>query len=300
LATTFLTPEPGSTRAGPWLWVVRIGALLPVLAAVAGSVKAWVPGLANICSDDASLIAVALIGMAVPYVVCLRYLWGDSIKKGLAWAVITGGFWAFLTLLIVIFHSMMGSSVVALMVSLVTLSQVVFAGAAIKVYYAMPEEEDDRRILWDQIPSFVIYGALVVILGVWGPGLLPSHSARRQALAVQSLRRIVGAESVYRQRYGEGYSRTLQSLGPPPAGESPNAFGAGLLDGVLAQGRGCDYSFTYTPGATGAQSEINAFTVASEPSEAACRVCARFFTDETGVIHRTMEDHPATRDDQKA
>jgi hypothetical protein len=117
-------------------------------------------------------------------------------------------------------------------------------------------------------------------------------------LAVQGLHKIVAAESVYRQRFGKGYSPTLQFLGPPSAGESPNAFGAGLLDGVLAQGRVCDYSFTYTPGATGAQSEINAFTVTSEPSEAACPVCARFFTDETGVIRWTGEIRSATVKDR--
>jgi hypothetical protein len=104
LTTTPLTPEPGSKGVGPWLWVVRVGALLPVSAAVAGSVKAWAPGLANPCNGLAGPIAVGLIVVAVPYVVCLRHLWGESIKKGLAWAVITGGYWAFLTLLIVIYH----------------------------------------------------------------------------------------------------------------------------------------------------------------------------------------------------
>jgi hypothetical protein len=257
-----------------------------------------VPGLADPCSADASPIAVALIVVAVPYVVCLRRLWGDSIKKGLAWAVITGGFWAFLTLLIVIFHSMMGSSVVAWIVSLVTLSQVVFAGAAIKTYYAMPEEEDDRRILWDRIPSFLIYAALVVILGVWGPGLLPSRQARKQALAVRSLRKIVAAETSYRERFGKGYSPRLQSLGPPTPGEPPNASGAGLLEGALARGRGCDYSFTYTPGPVGEGGEIAAFTVTAEPRDAACAGCAHYFTDETGIIRWTGESRPATAKDR--
>jgi len=294
LATTFLTPESGSTGAGPWLRVVRVGALLPVLAAVAGNVWAWVPGLANPCRGDAGPIAVALAVVAVPYVVCLRHLWGQSLKNGLAWAVITGGFWTFITLLIVLYHSTIGSGTVALIVSLVTLSQVVFAGSAIKTYYAIPEEEDDRRILWGRIPPFVVYGALVIILGVWGPALLRSRVARYQALAVQSLRRIVLAETIYRERYGKGYSPMLQSLGSPSAGESPNASGADLIDDVLARGRRCDYTFMYTPRPTAVRGEITAFTVTSEPSDGACSGCNRYFTDESGVIRWTRENRPAT------
>jgi hypothetical protein len=134
-----------------------------------------------------------------------------------------------------------------------------------------------------------------VLCGVACPGL---HSSPRsnQGSAVGALRTIHTAEETYRETYKKGFSEALGALGPPKSGEGATASAADLVYGELASGKTRGYTFEYRPGARDASGIVKAFTVSAR-SPAPGRCGANLFTDETGVIHQTNENRPATAKD---
>jgi hypothetical protein len=282
-----------------WLWVVRIAALVPVLAVVAYNLRVWVPAVRVGCAEDHRPVALSCAILAIPYLVCLLHLWGKSLKKGLAWAVVTGGFWFALSFLIFVRNILLGWSRVTVATGVLWLWHAVFAGAAIGVYYSLPHEDDDGRILWGRILRFVPYIAAVFLTLLTLAGLLRSRIAAAQAVAVSAMRTIQQAELAYQEQFKSGFSPALRSLGPPAPGESPGAAGAGLIDEALARGEKGGYAISYKPGTRDSAGQITAFTITAAPSDSTCADWQRFFTDESGVVHGTIENRPARRDDPK-
>jgi type IV pilus assembly protein PilA len=288
-----------SAIAKGWLWVVRIAALVPALAVVAYNVRVWLPAVRVGCADDHRPAAMACVVLAIPHFVCLRYLWSKSLKLGLAWAVVTGGFWFALPFFIFTQNIAFGLSRVVVAMGVLWLWHATLAGAAIRLYYSLPREDGDRRILWGRILRFVPYIAAVFMILFALPGLLRSRIAAAQAAAVGALRTIHMAEEAYQEQFKSGFSPTLRSLGPPAPGEPPGTSGAGLIDEKLAAGERSAYTLTYHPGPPDSAGRIAAFTITAAPSDSACTGWQRYFADETGVVRWTPEDRPATRDDPK-
>jgi len=289
----------GSPIAKRWLWVVRIAALVPALAVVAFNVWVWAPWFKSVCAADYGPIAVAFVILAIPYFVCLRCLWGKSLKKGLAWAVVSGGFWFAFPFFIFVLNVADGVSRVTVATGVLWLWHAALVGAAIKAYYSLSREDDDGKILWGRILRLVPYIAVVFVILVNLPGLLRSRVAAGRAAAVGNLRKITTAESIYQDRFKKGYSPTLRSLGPPGAGEAASASAANLIDELLAEGTKSEHKFTYTPAPADMDGAIASFTVTAAPSDSACTEWRRFFADETGAVRWTQENRPATRGDPK-
>jgi hypothetical protein len=214
----------------------------------------------------------------------------EQVKRGLAWAVVSGSFWGGIALLLLVLvngkdpPTAIGGTVVAL-------SQGVLVGCAIKTYSTMARAPGDGRILGGRILLFVPYLIFVVMLN--SASGVPSRRAASQASAVGSLRTINTAEATYRQEYLRGYSRTLEVLGPSPKVPSPDASGADLIDELLARGRHGDYVFTYTAGPPNPAGEISSYALTADP-DPPCTGWNHYFTDETGVIRQTQENRPAT------
>jgi hypothetical protein len=144
---------------------------------------------------------------------------------------------------------------------------------------------------------------LAVVLGVLllstalsaqeAPGV-PSHE--NQLAAVGSLHSINTAEAYYAKEYGKGFSSTLAALGVPPDGTKVSATAAGLLNNSLTGGTKNNFVFKYSAGPQDADGKITAYTVTAQPVTWQKGVKS-FFTDQTGVIRGTDQNHPPTASD---
>jgi hypothetical protein len=282
-----------------WLWVVRILLLIPIIFAVAYAIWSFVPGLKGPCPEDTRAGAVNSLVLAAPFALSAWHLWRISLKKGLAWAVVTGGFWFGICVLVTVGDVLSGVSTGTIIWGSLALSQGALAAAAIKTYYSMAREKSDRRILLNRVLLFVPYLVVLVLAAAQMPSVLQRLIWIRPGVASQvgCLRTINTVEETYRATYKKGYSPTLKALGPPPNGAPVSATAASLIDPVLASGQRAAYTFTYTPGPLNSVGEITTYTLTAVPSDAGCTDWNRYFTDETGLIRATQENRPATAQD---
>ena len=280
-----------------WLWVVRLLLLIPMILAVSHTIWSFVPGLKGPCPDDTRANAVVLLVVAAPFALSEWHLWRKSLKKGLAWAVVTGGFWFGICVLGVVLDVLSGVSTGTIIWGSLALSQGALAGAAIKTYYSMAREKSDRRILLNRALRLVLYPVVLVLAAVQMPSIFPPRIRPGQASAVGCLRTINTAEETYRATYKKGYSPTLKALAPPSNGAPASPAAAGLIDDVLASGRKTGYTFTYTPGPVNSAGQITTYSVTAVPSDPTCTQWGRHFTDETGIIRQTLDNRPATAQD---
>lgn len=117
----------------------------------------------------------------------------------------------------------------------------------------------------------------VVLLAISVPNMLRSRMAANEASSVGSLRAINAAAETYNEKYGH-YPRSLKELGPSPSGQASED-GAGLIDGVLAQGEKSGYRFSYEP-APG-----SGYRVDAEPQQAGSSGMRHFSTGQNGVLN---------------
>jgi hypothetical protein len=158
--------------------------------------------------------------------------------------------------------------------------------AAIRAYYLMQRDTEDRKILLWRLG--IALSVLMVCLAV--PQLLVSKKiVAPEAAAIAYLRTINVAQTVYAQSYPEkGFAVSLRDLGPSP--------GAELIDAVLASGRKADYVITMyaCPDRDG---RVTRYTVVARPEYFGRHATRSFLTDETGLFHMTSENRPPTRQD---
>ena len=131
-----------------------------------------------------------------------------------------------------------------------------------------------------------------------------------EELVILELRTIKAACDAYEATYERGYPRSLAELGPypnPPRSpreirehfnEPPkmDAHHAGLIDEVLASGKGSGYLIIYEPVAEGART-VKKYTVSARPESYGRTGLRSFYLDQTGLISATTENRPATDDD---
>lgn len=291
-------------RLRPWVWVLRVLAVISVLcagAALVSDLKQFVRfGMLDWRGSIILLGGILVYGSV---------LWGlrrpsdSQIKTGLAVAV-GASVTLFALFIAAAFpevyqpsgESYRASSLLGtFLLWVLALTQAAYAGSGVKVYYLMKREPGDLRRL------FAAFGTVVVCAVFWGYST--SYAIRRehqhaypQASAVASLRTINTSEIAYASTYG-GYSPNLAVLGPPPEGKPPTATAADLIDELLARGVKNRYHFTYKPGPPDAKGQITSYTVCAQPIERSEHLRRSFFTDESGVIRQTDENRCATAQD---
>jgi len=146
------------------------------------------------------------------------------------------------------------------------------------------------------IELLIVVAIILIIAAIAIPNLLRSRIAANQASAVGSLRTLNTAEVTYATTYNTGYSSTLGDLGPAPAGGSPVATAAGLVDEVLsgslagtataATSSKSGYTFTYTPGGTDTSNKINTYYFTAAPISVGTTGTNFYYTDQSGVIRQ--------------
>jgi hypothetical protein len=170
------------------------------------------------------------------------------------------------------------------------------AAIAIRVYYLMKPEPEDKRTLAKGFGGAIF---CLFLTALFMPNLIDGHhrGSRNEASAVGSLRSINTGEVTYASTYGKSFSPTLTALGPPAQGIQRSADAADLIDSLLAGGQKSGYNFIYTPGPRDAQGRIVRYTVVARPATPGVSGQRSFFTDETGVLRATLDDRPATVSD---
>ena len=275
-------------------------ATIPIILAVGYTSWAHTPRLWRGCSEELSMIATALWLMTPPYLSCLVHLLGKSpqrLKKGLAWAVVAGGFWGGAALILVIAWVSEANWSDAGIAMLFTMSQIALVTCAMRTYYSGSREAGDFAVLAKRgllfVPCLVFFAMSFFAL----PDLYATKRQGLAASAADALRKINSAEASYARVYSLGFSTTLAALGPPTGGAAPNASAAALMGRELASGAQFEYTFRYTPGARDGTGKVTTYTLTAMPREPQCTLWKRFFTDQTGKIHVTEENRAATGDD---
>jgi type IV pilus assembly protein PilA len=142
------------------------------------------------------------------------------------------------------------------------------------------------------IELLIVVAIILIIAAIAIPGLLHSRMAANEASAVENLRAIVTAATVYSSTWDNGYPPTLGALGG--AGTAATCDGALLLDNLITSPpyQKSGYMFGYTPvgapvtaptgcGAPGS----NAYLTTATPTSFGYTGQRSFCSDTPGVIH---------------
>lgn len=136
------------------------------------------------------------------------------------------------------------------------------------------------------IELLIVVAIILIIAAIAIPSLIQSKMSANEASAVQTVRDINTAESVYSIQYGAGFSQNLAALGGTSG--TPSSSNALLIPDPVAQtGTKSGFLFLYVvtgnngPGGTPSNYTVNANPVA--PGSTGRRW---FFTDETMVIRQ--------------
>ena len=288
-----------------WARAVHTTALVSLLLAVGPS---FVPIIAPSAMGEAPFFAALLTcPLGLVYLGILWSLRVHNHERGLAGAVAVS-----LPAKIVAwtgyFFLSLGGGAQWLLVwfQLLALTQLALLASAIGARYTIrPEPPHGRRPLrgigYGLVFAFLLY---VFLLGIVFGGWRGNWPASNQASAVGTLRRIHEAARTYKETYGNGYPLDRRILRPPPPGTEPDCNSAGLIDPGLASGQRYGYVLEYWPGpraetpATGCVPGVQSYTITARPAQFRRSGTSSFFVDQTGLIHFTSEDRPATAADQ--
>jgi hypothetical protein len=112
----------------------------------------------------------------------------------------------------------------------------------------------------------------------------------------------------YDSQYHHGYPTTLKVLGKPPSWASLSAEHAGLVDDKIPGNEFADdgscisngsYRITYQPGPIDGKGRITHYLLSARPLEFGKTGKRSFVIDDSGEIHSTEEDRPASFSDPK-
>ena len=284
-----------------WLAVTRVLAAVPVVGVLGFVIWECLPASGKVCSEQVSAVTGATILLGtLPFAISFGHLLGKTasrLKTGLAWAVIAGCFWGGISLLIGLSNAWAKSYGEAWPALLVALIPTALATCAIRTYYSTAREKGEWRILLRAAGWFAVYLVSLFIIVAALPDLLYTAHHQYEAGAIRTLRKINAAEETYARTYPQGYSPTLAALGPPASGAAPSASAAGLIEADLAQGAQWQYNFRYTPATTDFNGKIGGYIVAADPARPECSGWRHYLIDQTGGVHESIENRPATLND---
>jgi type IV pilus assembly protein PilA len=132
------------------------------------------------------------------------------------------------------------------------------------------------------IELLIVVAIILIIAAIAIPNLMRSRMAANEASAVNSMRALTTAETMYNSTYPAiGYACNLGTLGPGSI--PPDAVHAGLIDSALSNGNKAGY--TFAPGfcvVSGAYTATFQYSAApSAPNQSGSRY---FCTDNVGVV----------------
>lgn len=134
------------------------------------------------------------------------------------------------------------------------------------------------------IELLIVVAIILIITAIAIPSLIQSKMTANEASAVQTLRDINTAQSVYSIQYGIGFSTNLQYLGGSSTGTASSTTALLIPDPVAQTGVKQGFQFAYVVTGTDSQGFPSAYTVNANPITPGSTGRRWFFTDESLVI----------------
>jgi type IV pilus assembly protein PilA len=144
------------------------------------------------------------------------------------------------------------------------------------------------------IELLLVVAVILIIAAIAIPNYIHSKERANEAGAVQNLRTITTAETVYTTTYSVGYSTSLAQLGGTTVNVDQN--NAGLIDSVLATGTKAGYSFSYSVVATDQNGDVTAFSVNADPVIPGQSGDQHYYTDQSNIIKHNVTQPAAPSD----
>jgi type IV pilus assembly protein PilA len=136
------------------------------------------------------------------------------------------------------------------------------------------------------IELLIVVAIILILAAIAIPNLIQSKMTANEASAVQTLRDINTAESVYSVQFGIGFSQDLPSLGGTSGAATPT--NALLIPDPVAQAPNTKDGFVFTYVVTannGPNGTPSNYSVNADPIAAGNTGRRWFYTDESFVIH---------------
>lgn len=278
-----------------WLWVVRVGAAVPLLLVV---VAAFVE-LGFLLLGAPVLVGYGLILWGVRAKPLRAALWAAAAVGGLGAAVVG------CLVVIILALSVPGTSglggVFALGLGFAA-TQVALAVGAAKLLPAVPWRPAEKRWVVGTAVGICLAAGLVAAVAI--RSYLSSRTAAADANAADMMRTLNTAAVVYASTYENGFPPSLAALGPPPAGGEPNCDHADLIEATLTRGEKYGYRFEYKAGPPVekrgegcAVAGVWSYQIHARPIRYGETGTRSFYTDESVVTYSTTEDRAATAED---
>jgi type IV pilus assembly protein PilA len=134
------------------------------------------------------------------------------------------------------------------------------------------------------VELLIVVGIILVIAAIAIPSLMRSEMRANAASAVENLRTVTTAETVYSTEYGIGFTPDLPTLGGSTVTASQTQ--AALIDSVLATGNKSGYSFTYTVVTTDSNGDVTDFSVNADPIIPGSSGDIHYYTDQSSIIRQ--------------
>jgi type IV pilus assembly protein PilA len=144
------------------------------------------------------------------------------------------------------------------------------------------------------IELLLVVAIILIIAAIAIPNYIHSKERANESGAVQNLRTLTTAETVYTTTYSIGYSTTLVQLGGTSLTVDQN--NAGLIDSVLATGTKAGYSFTYSVLTTDQNGEVTGFSVNADPVIPGQTGDQHYYTDESNIIRHNVTQAATAND----
>ena len=142
-----------------------------------------------------------------------------------------------------------------------------------------------RQFGFSLIELLIVIAIILIILAVAMPKLSKSRMYAQEMAAIQAIKAIHQAETMYYSQYGK-YAASLAELGPPTTGGASGPGAADLIQEDLATGEKQGYKFTITASPGG-------YVINANPVAFGTNGSRTFWSDQSMTIRQNWSSEPA-------
>jgi type IV pilus assembly protein PilA len=132
------------------------------------------------------------------------------------------------------------------------------------------------------IELLIVVAVILIIAAIAIPNFIRSKMRANEAAAVENLRTITTADTIYLTTYGIGFASTMAKLGGNQVIVDVN--GAGLIDSVLSSGVKSGYSYSYACTAQDGAGNCVGYSVNADPLTFGATGDRYFFVDQSSIV----------------
>src|ERR1700737_3365037 len=139
-----------------------------------------------------------------------------------------------------------------------------------------------KQFGFSRIELLIVVAIILVIAAIAIPNFLASRMAANESGAVQEVRAITTAETLYQTQYGIGYSTQLSYLGG--TGTISSSTNALFLDSIVTSGSKAGYAYVYVPLLQDGSGNYITFKINANPQALGSSGRRFFYSDQAAII----------------